>query len=290
MRRRVALAAAVAVAVLAVDAGITAELLDRHRAAQEDKPVPPAELRAGDAKIALAAFANFPAGSAERPVVLLTTAIGHPNFRRYGDLTAYEEDRWALEVDLPPAPPGDGGVSATDALRLLRNGRPIERGPGRRVALTRIRLGKHVFATDRGPQRLPAWHFSFRGAIGPVAVPAIDVRFAWQYAYGLKEADLPKVLVSPDGVRLTMLAMDLAPECGVEYRLDVTESHHAVHLGMWDVAAKGTGGRLRCETDRLVALDARLSAPLGGRPVLVDRVGPVVVQPGTWPVVRDGGD
>src|SRR5262249_6657760 len=89
---------------------------------------------------------------------------------------AYEEGRFVLRTPLPGSVGNFGRfteVPASTAYRRLRAARVNEHENVPPLIVTGVHIGTATFVTDRGPMRLPAWPFSFKGVAHPASVLAV---------------------------------------------------------------------------------------------------------------------
>ena len=130
-------------------------------------------------RVALDLWMAFPVEGRPRPIVALGEGVvvgPRTGFPDAATKIAFEEGRFTLGTALPRRSRTAGPVhtlSAAGAYRLLR---VAGRSSGIQVAplvIRSVRLGAARFLTDRGPQRLPAWQFSFKRVAKPASVLAL---------------------------------------------------------------------------------------------------------------------
>jgi hypothetical protein len=229
------------------------------------------------------AWRGFAAYADPRPLVLVGDGVIDANFDSYWDTRAYKRRRWDVPALLPAAPARSGGypvIGAAEALERLRGGVPESAQSGRRLTVTRVRLGTHEFGTDRGTVALPAWIFSFRGADYPGVVPAVaePARFLYPLREGWFSPLVHGYRVSPDGRTLTVLFQGLRREgasaCDADYEVGRVESPQAVVVEVVEVRRRpgaDSDPATRCTVIHgYQALTLPLLAPLGGRAVVND--------------------
>jgi hypothetical protein len=135
-----------------------------------------------------------------------------------------------------------------------------------------VNLGTGVFWTDRGPRRLPAWLFTFRGVADPAAVLAVTP--AAIYTPPADPAPKPPFItgarLGADGrtltVQFTGAAAGTGP-CTASYSLRLAASREAVAVA---VTGHPHGGNVICAAIGYPRhVTSVLNGPLGSR-VLVD--------------------
>jgi hypothetical protein len=139
--------------------------------------------------------------------------------------------------ELPKGPSTADGYSIIDVSRaivLLQRGEQVSGPkPQSRLKITSVRFGNANFVTDRGPERLPAWLFSFARAQGEAAVLAVGPQAVWSPA-GSSSQSASLVMSATLGADQRALTAKFvgAPAgtgmCTADYSLQLTESATAV--------------------------------------------------------------
>jgi hypothetical protein len=141
-----------------------------------------------------------------------------------------------------------------------------------RLAVTSVRLGTGLFATDRGLRQLPAWLFGFAGVRDPAAVLAVAPSRIFTQPAGAASTASPAMSarLAADGRTLTVRLVGAAPgtgPCTASYTMRQAASPAAVAVTVQEHAH---GGAVACSTvGYLRQVRVVLPARLGGR-VLVD--------------------
>ncbi|MGN6871027.1 MAG: hypothetical protein ACTHMY_21755 [Solirubrobacteraceae bacterium] len=230
---------------------------------------------------ALALWRAFPVQATPRPIVplgeglVLDPATG---FHNDAQKFAYMEGHFVLRTLLPGSVGNFGRfteVSANDAYRRLR-GESRQSGVNTPpLIITGVHIGTATFVTDRGPMRLPAWRFFFKGVADPAFVLAVgrsDLfipprlhRFAKP---GPGSSIEDSATISPAGTAIT-LSFDGPPPgtgpCQADYRASAVADRRAVAFAIATVAAPVPPGTV-CDAlavRRSVVL--HVERPLGAR-------------------------
>ena len=135
---------------------------------------------------ALKLWSNFPAGSSPRPLVLTGPTVSDPStgFRTAGAKVAYVSGRFSVATRLPTTSMTWRRTPLITAAQALTDLRGSEHGgpPSSKLVITRVRLGRATFSTDRGKRVLPAWNFTFAGVRHSAGVLAVAPANRWPKA------------------------------------------------------------------------------------------------------------
>jgi hypothetical protein len=248
---------------------------------------------------ALALWRSFPVNATPRPIVPLDEGLvldPTSGFPTSAAKIAFLERRFVLDVP-PPLPPSGvtSGrsrlVSARVAYRRLRAGGVSSRHNVPPLVINEEKLAAATFMTDRGPMRLPAWQFYFRGVADPAAVlalaaPALFVppprhRFGPPGPGDSSEASA-RLSRSGKAITISFLSAQAGNAvCNTSYRASAVADRRAVAFAITTVPTPAPGAQACTLVGyrRLVVL--RLARPLGAR-VLVSSSdgGAISVTPG----------
>ncbi|MGE5287498.1 MAG: hypothetical protein ACM3ML_09900 [Micromonosporaceae bacterium] len=227
---------------------------------------------------ALRAWSSFPVSASPRPLVLSGPRVADPEgFPNGAAKLAYTQGAIHTPAALPSRPAAAAGfplISSREAFGVFA-ATPAKGAPAvAPLTVTAVRIGTGVFQTDRGPRRLPAWLFGFRGIQDPAAVLAVaPVRvFSPPGHWAGALPFITRARLSPDGRTLTVefagAASGTGP-CTADYHLRLADSRTAVAVVVQE-HAHGCNGPCPAVAYRRDVTTV-LSAPLGAR-VLVDAV------------------
>ena len=240
-------------------------------------------------RAALATWTTFPVGAAPRPLVLVS-ASAYGSSITFDNQTkdAFESGAFNEPGSFPNAPQESDGyaiTTAADALATLRADATPVSGPHPTptpLTITRIKLDRAAFQTDRGILSLPAWIFTFRGVQGSAPVLAVAPSARFPTPSAALHAPTQSAYLAPDGktltVNLTGAAAGTGP-CTAEYTIDQLASDTAVAVSVQE-HRHGTGSEFCASVGYFRTASVTLSEPLGAR-VLVNAAttGPIAVQP-----------
>lgn len=198
---------------------------------------------------ALTQWADFPVNASPRPVVLTGPAVIDPasGFVDGADKLAYLSGNFVLATSVPSSPPTADGqpvITASDALGLLQA--PPGGGPksGTAVQITNIQLGTSIFSTDRGPQTLPSWTFTFAGVADPANVLAIPAADRWPHTGTPTSDPLQLTVTIPTSEHQATLSFLGAPPgsgpCEANYEAEIRQSTSAVLVSIHEVSTNRT--------------------------------------------------
>jgi hypothetical protein len=238
----------------------------------------------------LDAWTQFPATAKPRPIVLIGAPVVDHGYAtgeaKAAALTGgYKAPATLPELPAPTAPVTlpDGEftlplVDARSALGTLqaRNVQPNPTGP--QLPITAVALGTATFRTDRGDLVLPAWLFTVKDGLAPIAVVAVAPSAFWHFEQDRYGGPPNPARVSADGRTVTVAVPqptlctgDVPTMQGVSI-----EWSTAVAVSAW--APVEPTGPQDCAAPailRFMDVTVTLKAPLGGR-VLVDSQGNVI--------------
>lgn len=228
---------------------------------------------------ALRVWSGFPVSASPRPLVLVGPRVADPlnGFPDGAAKLAYIERAVNVPAALPLGPTTAAGfplISAREAVRVFKS--TAGKGPPAttRLTVTTMRLGTGLFRTDRGPRRLPAWLFRFRGIQHPAAVLAVTAAriFSPRGRLAGRPPFVSSARLGPDGRTLTV-EFTGAPSgtgpCTADYHLQLAESRAAIAVAVREHAH---GGNVPCfDVGYPRQVKTVLSAPLGAR-VVIDAV------------------
>lgn len=238
---------------------------------------------------------DFPAGTHPRPIVLIGAVVLNPGYATGEAKIAAIEAGYSLPAVLPELPSAttsvalpDGAatlplVDARTAAQTLR--RDVQPSPsGIPLPIVSVAFGTATFRTDRGDLPLPAWLFTARDGLGPIAVPALAPSAFWHFEVDQESSAPQPAKVSPDGRTLTVPVVQAPADCAGNPPVmapEVRESAGAVAVGARPVSpAPQSTGCFSSGVLVFVEITVNLAEPLGGR-VLVDaRERPVQVVTG----------
>ena len=217
---------------------------------------------------ALSAWADYPASSTPRPVVLVDgyVRVGSSGFVGGDAKLAFVAGAIDSQVEIP-----DG---VRELLPPPAGGPPDRSGP--RITVTAIRRSQATFLTDRGRRTLPTYAVAFDGTREPVQVldPAVPVW--WPKRPTPDGIANGSATIEADGLTLHVPAMGgvLTEFLGCRF----TESDTAV-LAQPLTRERDAEGAAVPAVGICVQVSGRLAGPLGPR-VLVDTDGlPLAVLP-----------
>jgi hypothetical protein len=227
----------------------------------------PDERHESQARQALEAWAPFPADRQPRPIVLLDPPTRAGSFPDGQKKLAFLNGAVAAVPGFPDA-----------VLEALR-GRP--RGyPGPPLLLTAATLGSALYATDRGPQRLPSWSVSAQDVPDPLTVldPGTAAQ-TWEPPGQRRERWRgTRAELGPDG-RTLVIRFTGSPRAYTDYTgARVLESGNAVAL-IYQRSQKPAGRGWRTAIGETREVTALLAVLLGNRVVLDATGSPVMVTP-----------
>ena len=219
---------------------------------------------------ALALWRAFPVQAKPRPIVPLGEGLvldPRTGFRTVAAKTAYEEGRFALRTALPP-----GAITAYRRLRAIGVDDDQKVAP---LLITAVKPGSATFVTDRGPMRLPAWQFSFKGVAHPASVLALgppDVfippalhRFAAP-GPGNSIEDSATVSASGKTITVTFVGGPAGNEaCDDSYRASAVADRRAVAFTITTIPVPAPAGMACALVGYARPAVLHLARPLGAR-------------------------
>lgn len=232
-------------------------------------------------RAALALWRGFPVHADPRPIVavgegiVLDPASGFPTDAAK---LAYMEGHFVLRAPLPGSVGNFGRyaeVPATVAYRRLRAGRRQSGVTAPPLIITAVHIGTARFLTDRGPMRLPAWQFHFKGVADPASVLAVAApdlftppplhRFG---PPGSGNSIEGSATVSPSGTTIKLTFSGAPPgsaPCEANYRVSAVSSQQAVAFTITRVVAPVPPGQACPALAVLRTAVLHLDRPLGSR-------------------------
>jgi hypothetical protein len=159
------------------------------------------------------------------------------------------------------------------------------------LATTAVRLGTYGFNTDRGTAQMSAWLFTFQGALGELAYPAIAESAFWGKVTTIGFFG-GGTTISSDGLVLNF-GFYGSPSgngpCDASYTAVVAESTSAVAIAMQMIPGQAPVDNVVCPAiAQARSVKVKIAHPLGGR-VVVDASGSVIaVCPANLPSISPG--
>jgi hypothetical protein len=222
------------------------------------------------ASAALALWQSFPVQANPRPIVPLGEGLvidPRTGFRTVAQKIAYEEGRFALRTGLPPG--------STTAFRRLRAIGVNEHEKVPRLVVTAVKFGGATFVTDRGPMRLPAWQFFFKGVAHPASVLALAPpklfmppplhRFG-QSGPGSSPEDAATVSASGKTITISFVGGPAGNEaCDDSYRASAVADRRAVAFTITTIPVRVPAGTACSAVGYARPAVLHLTRPLGAR-------------------------
>ena len=236
---------------------------------------------------ALAQWAGFPVHAAPRPIVLTGPALTGPTsgFANRADKLAVSSGNVVLDTTLPSSPPTANGwpvMPASDALTRVQGGPPGGTKSGAPARITQVKLDAATFSTDRGPQVLPSWRFTFAGIADPVDVLAIPDQDHWPHSPTPARNPLQLAITAlPAERQATVSFYGAAPAgsgpCQAEYRADVLESTTAILVTIHAVTTGVSRATVQtCTADAHIrTLTVSVATAIGNRVFIDDHGAPL---------------
>ncbi len=239
---------------------------------------------------ALHAWADFPARSSPRPLVLLEGDVLNPanGFPDEASKEAFGNGQITPPASWPVSPTRSMGfpiIGAAAAFTTLHTPGSNALGSPPPLGTTAVQLGSGLFLTDRGWRALPAWLFSLTGVDNPAKVLAVGPSAIYPApAAGAGSAPAQLSVTAAPGRRHIVANFGGAPAgtgaCTASYTLSIKESKQVVAVAVRahpHRAPPGVGD-VACA---LVAVprhaSGELKAPIGSR-VVVDAASEAAVS------------